>query len=424
MSSTDSTMWFALFLIAAAAAVALGVTVAVMWTMHQRERQQLLGALGALAGPEQNPLRAARLASAKAIQQDAALAELRAIVETAPFGIVALDQLGRVLTANPAAERMLGLPPLRTQGRLIIELVRAPELETLLVGAHETGRNAESELSFALQGNRRVARAVAAPLQAASSDATCLLVLEDLTELRRLESVRSDFVANVSHELRTPVTNVRGYAETLLESFQLEPQARGFVQVIQRNATRLGSIIEDLLLLASLEGAESAPPMEPVPLHAVLHGCMEQHTPVAAAKRIKVECHSEPGLTVLGSAGLLGQAVGNLLENALKYSPEGTRVQIHAQAQGDEAVVEVRDQGPGVPPQHLPRIFERFYRVDKARSRDSGGTGLGLSIVKHVAQTHGGSVEVESRSGVGSVFRIRLPRAVPGRVAHAPQHAA
>jgi two-component system phosphate regulon sensor histidine kinase PhoR len=353
----------------------------------------------------------ARKAAAEALRHDSALAELSAIVAAAPFGIVALDRQGCVLTMNPAAGRMLGLPPALTVGRLLIELVRAPELDALLAGARQTQLPAEAELTFATGGNRRVARAVAAPLTSASTDAACVVVIEEITELRRLEAVRSEFVANVSHELRTPITSVRGYAETLLDGFELDPTARKFVGVIHRNATRLGSIIDDLLLLASLEGAQEGGSVEmmPVRLHAVLREAVEQHSQEAQQRGTRLECTCDPGLTTLGSAGLLGLAVGNLLANAIKYSPDHSTVRLVARADQEQVVVDVQDEGPGMPAQHLPRLFERFYRVDKARSRESGGTGLGLAIVKHVAQAHGGSVEVESKSGAGSRFRLRLP---------------
>ncbi len=411
MPDDASSPWLIPFWVACSLCIALGVALATTLASKRRMARQVVDALSTRSGGASHPVLAARKAATEALRHDSALAELSAIVAAAPFGIVALDRQGCVLTMNPAAGRMLGLPPAHTVGRLLIELVRAPELDALLTGARQTQLPTEAELTFATSGTRRVARAVAAPLSSASTDAACVVVLEDITELRRLEAVRSEFVANVSHELRTPITSVRGYAETLLDGFELDPVARKFVGVIQRNATRLGSIIDDLLLLASLEGAQDEGSVElmPVPVHALLREAVEQHAEEAQRRGTRVECTCDSALATFGSAGLLGHAVGNLLANAIKYSPDQSVVQIGATADGDQVVVDVKDEGPGIPAQHLPRIFERFYRVDKARSRDSGGTGLGLAIVKHVAQAHGGSVEVESKSGGGSRFRLRLP---------------
>lgn len=410
MPDAAETNWLLPFLLAAGAGLACAVALMAVVRSRRRQADAVRRILGSLAPGERNLLRAARRAVAEAARREAALAEARAIVESAPFGIVALDRMGRVLAINPAARRMLGLPQGPGASTLLIELVRAPELAALLAHARDHGRNAEAELVFQVAGSRRTARTVVAPLASAATDTAFVVVLEDLTALRRLESVRSDFVANVSHELRTPVTNVRGYAETLLTSFVLEPQARSFVETIQRNATRLGAIIDDLLLLASLEAPGSEPPQtSPISLAGALREAIERHADAATRKNMTIACDCPAPLRVQASAGLLDHAIGNLLENAIKYSPEGSRVGVAAREEASQAVIEIRDQGPGIPSQHLQRIFERFYRVDRARSRESGGTGLGLAIVKHVVQALGGSVEVESRTGVGTCFRIRLP---------------
>ncbi len=408
MPDDTATSWFVPFAAACAVAGALALALVALAYVRARDARRA----------SQSANRAAALLS----HQEAALREQHAIVEAAPFGIVAIDRMGRVLTMNPAAHAMLGLARARSTAALLMELVRSPELPPLIASALESGRAAEAELTFQSGGTRRIARAVAAPLGGSASgrasgsasgrasDAACVVVLHDLTELRRLESVRSEFVANVSHELRTPVTNLRGYSETLLSSFEFEPQVRSFIETIQRNAARLGAIIDDLLLLASLEG-ERADPLErsPVPVRAVLADAIERHAEVAATKRITIELRGPAGLAVEGNAGLLGHAVGNLVENAVKYSPAESNVVVEAMQDDDHVVIEVRDQGPGIPQQHLDRIFERFYRVDRARSRESGGTGIGLSIVKHVASMHGGIVTAESRIGAGSCFRLRIP---------------
>jgi signal transduction histidine kinase len=247
--------------------------------------------------------------------------------------------------------------------------------------------------------------------------AQVLLVLEDRTELRRLESLRTDFVANVSHELRTPITSIRGYAETLAESFELPADAARFARTISRSSARLGAIIDDLLLLSSLEDPNSRAQLPPVPVRiaGIVAEAIEQVTPAAREKRIAMEVAVDPRLWVAGNAGLLAHAVANLVSNAVKYGPADSRVRVEARPDGGIAEISVADRGPGIPEVHQARLFERFFRVDRARSRDSGGTGLGLAIVKHVAQVHGGTVSVESRtdSEHGTTFRIRLPLVDP-----------
>jgi two-component system phosphate regulon sensor histidine kinase PhoR len=330
-------------------------------------------------------------------------------------GIVALDRLDRIVTINPAAQRLLDAEDRPVEGRLIVEFARSPELEALIAGARETGRRADAELRFSSTSGAHVARCAAVPLARAAGSAQVLLVLEDRTELRRLEALRTDFVANVSHELRTPITSIRGYAETLADGFELGADADRFVRTIARSATRLGAIIDDLLLLSSLEDPGSRTELDatPVRVAAFVAEAVEQVSAAAGEKRVMVDVAVDHELWVVGNPGLLAHAVANLASNAIKYGPPDARISIDASAEGTHAVIAVSDHGPGIPEMHRARLFERFYRVDRARSRDSGGTGLGLAIVKHVAMAHGGSAEVESRTGTdhGSTFRIRLPLA-------------
>lgn len=420
--AATQTTWLLPFLAALCAAGALAILLAVQALRRRNEHRRIAAALGVLGGHDADPVRAARVASREALRLDSALAELRAIVENAPVGIVALDALGRIATINPAATRIFGIgsgtaagaAARHPEGRLLIELARAPELEGLIAAARETGRRADAELAFESASGARIARCALVPLTRSGGKVAFLLVLEDLTELRRLEAVRTDFVANVSHELRTPITTIRGFAETLADGFTLEPQARRFIDTINRSATRLGRVIDDLLLLSSLEdpSARHEATAAPVPLAAAIQEAAEQHAPAAEAKRISIQTSIAPGLAIQGNVGLIAHAVGNLLANAIKYSPEGTTVRIDAAADGTDAVIAVRDQGPGIAEHHQARLFERFYRVDRARDRGTGGTGLGLAIVKHVALVHGGSAEVESQSGRGSTFRLRLPMPV------------
>jgi two-component system phosphate regulon sensor histidine kinase PhoR len=239
-------------------------------------------------------------------------------------------------------------------------------------------------------------------------------VFHDISDLKRLEKVRRDFVANVSHELRTPVTVIKGYAETLLSgALTTDPErAIGFLEKIHRHAERLASLVGDLLILSELEAGEKPLQPEQVAIEeAVAHACtlLEEK---ARNKKIYIDRRGIEGAPpVLADRGKLEQVMVNLLDNALKYTPENGSITISAHEADGMVVIAVTDTGIGIPPNDLPRIFERFYRVDAARSREQGGTGLGLAIVKHIIQQHGGSVAVESTPGKGSMFTVSLRKA-------------
>ena len=247
-----------------------------------------------------------------------------------------------------------------------------------------------------------------------------VIVLNDVTRYRHLENLRRDFVANVSHELKTPIASIKGFVETLLDGALNQPEdAQRFLKIIASHAERLNNIIEDLLSLSKIEQSEEAAnlplvevPLRPV-LEAALHGCETQ----AAARKISLELHCGDVLAMIDPP-LLEQAVINLVDNAIKYSEIGGKVEVLVQCNGREREISiaVRDLGCGIAAEHLPRLFERFYRVDRARSRKLGGTGLGLAIVKHIVQAHGGRVMVNSTPGAGSVFTIHLPLATPALV--------
>jgi len=230
--------------------------------------------------------------------------------------------------------------------------------------------------------------------------------------LRRLENVRRDFVANVSHEIRTPLTSIKGFAETLLDgALNNAKDARNFIKIVLKQANRLNAIIEDLLTLARLEEQEERSQMlfEEKKVERVLYNAQKVCLPPANNKNSKISLVCDRNLKIKMNKPLLEQAVINLIDNAIKYSPHNSNVEVCAHIIDKELEICVKDQGGGIAEEHLPRIFERFYRVDKARSRAIGGTGLGLSIVKHIAQVHGGYVSVESKLGQGSTFKIHLP---------------
>ena len=405
--------WFHAFVAATLLAAAASAALAAAFVRHRRERRRVLESLGSFGRMHGDAVRGARAAAGEAARLDQSLAELRAILETAPVGMVALDRLGRIVTINPAAERLLVAESRAPVGRLLGELARSDELDALVNSARDSGQRAEAELAFSSAAGRRQAACSVVPLSRGVGEADLLLVLADRTELRRLEAVRTEFVANVSHELRTPITSIRGYAETLAESPELPDGQRAFARKVARGAIRLGAIVDDLLLLSSLEGPAARTELAAMPVRVagVVAEAVEHCGAAARDKRVKVDTAVDPRLWVSGNAGLLAHAVSNLLSNAIKYGPEDSPVAVTATEDGGWAVICVIDRGPGIPDAHRERLFERFYRVDRARSRDSGGTGLGLAIVKHVAMAHGGTVEVESRtdSRHGSTFRLRLP---------------
>ncbi len=253
-------------------------------------------------------------------------------------------------------------------------------------------------------------------------NATCLqgepstrfiLVLQDVTELRRPESLRQEFVANVSHELKTPLSSIKAYAETLLGGAINDQQNNvKFVQSIEEQAARLHELILDLLSLARVESGQKTFDIRAVKLASAVQSCLAEYQAAANSKGINLKTTGTlPDLQVRADEEGIRQILNNLIDNAVKYTPAGGEVTVGWRAEGPLAVIEVRDTGIGIAAEYLPRVFERFYRVDRARSRELGGTGLGLSIVKHLAQSFGGSVSVESRRGEGSVFTVKLPLA-------------
>ena len=347
--------------------------------------------------------------------------ELAAILGSMSEGIMALDRGLGLKYANPAARRLLGLGDSARPGASILEAARSSELQALAAACLASGTPERRE--FALyDGPERWFRALASPLPAAAGGGLegVVIVVDETTELRRLERVRRDFVANVSHELRTPVQVVKGFAESLLDgALGDRDRATRFVGLVRAAAERMEGLIADLLALARLEQEGGGwLSREPTPIAPVLEGARDSVMPLAEKRGIAIGTECEEGLEAEINAGLVEQAVANLLDNAAKYSPEGSGVRVEARSAEDPAlgpavVIEVRDRGPGIPARDLPRIFERFYRVDKARSRELGGTGLGLAIVRHIAMAHGGEARVESRYGEGSAFSLVLPREIP-----------
>ena len=341
--------------------------------------------------------------------------EREAVLASMVEGVLAVDTDERVIAVNAAAARLLDTDPAVAEGKAIQEIVRNPDLQHVVAQTLGGHRPVEADIVMRVGAEERNLQANGTLLHGdgEGDDVGAVVVLNDVTRLKRLEAVRRDFVANVSHELKTPVTSIKGFAETLEDGALDDPDtARRFVRIIAGQADRLNSIIEDLLALSTLEQSGDSPllQLEEADLCDVVAVALEVCGPKAEAKHVAL-LETCPGcLLARVSPPLLEQAVVNLVDNAVKYSAAGDAVQVGLAEAGDEFVISVTDKGPGIAREHLPRLFERFYRVDKARSRDLGGTGLGLAIVKHIAQIHGGRVSVESVVGGGSTFRVHLPR--------------
>jgi two-component system phosphate regulon sensor histidine kinase PhoR len=340
----------------------------------------------------------------EALQRESA--RLEAILSSMVEGVVAVDPLLRITFVNRAFAEMMGAALPVAPGTPLLQVTRDHAFFEIFNAVFSGGQPVQKRLI--LSAAARSFEVQVAPL-AGDPQRGAIAMLYDITDLERLERVRKDFVANVSHELRTPLAAVCGYAETLRESVLDDPEnSRQFAEIILAKARQLANIVTDLLIVSSLEGGKPPAP-QPISLRESIECALRTVEPAAKARGVRLVCGSFADLSVLGHDIRLEQVWVNLLENAIKFNrPEGeVRVDV---ARGAEcALVHVRDTGLGIPSRDLPRIFERFYRVDKARSRATGGTGLGLAIVKHAVEQMGGSVSVESRVGHGSVFTVALP---------------
>ncbi|MBN2171777.1 MAG: PAS domain-containing protein [Candidatus Krumholzibacteriota bacterium] len=339
--------------------------------------------------------------------------KLEAILAGMVEGVVAVNREERVLHMNGVAGRLLGADPEASIGRPIWEVARMPDVGEAVTRCIEENVAVSRESHQTGPDGERIIELYGSPLAGDGGPAGAVLVLHEVTELRRLESVRRDFVANVSHELKTPLTAIRGLVETMEDDQAMDADTRRrFLAKIGGQAERLAAQVADLLALSQLEAGDRPVERERLDLGEVVRGAFGALATAADRAGLVYEAEM-PGspLAVLGERLALERAVGNLLDNAIKYTPRGGRISLRLERAGREAVVEVADTGIGIEPRHHKRIFERFYRVDKARSRALGGTGLGLAIVKHVVLSHGGRVELDSQPGRGSRFRLYLPLA-------------
>lgn len=341
------------------------------------------------------------------------LAQLEATLGSLQEAVLIVDASNYVLLANQALQAIFP----RAQNILDQRLERVLHSVAFLgyVEAVRTGRaRPQHEIEF-VEGSVSVWLEVTGTLVPPLNDRPgpwAIFVLHDITKQRKLEGVRKDFVANVSHELRTPLSIIKGYIETLVDGHRAMPldDRERFLQTIQRHTERLNSLLDDLLALSRLESGDSGLHREPTRLADLIAGLVHDFRVRAAATGHGISAAIDPGLDPLLADPLkITQVLENLLDNALKHTPPGSRIEVSARPVGSDIEVCVRDNGPGIPAADLPRIFERFYRVDKGRSREKGGTGLGLSIVKHIVQLHGGRVWAESEAGKGTAFHFALP---------------
>jgi len=339
--------------------------------------------------------------------------ELEAIFASMVEGVFVVDNQERFISINQAGAGLLGVEAPNVLGKDIVEVVRNTDLLSLVKKAMSSSSSVEGDLVFTGIEGKRFFQAHGVPITDADGDnAGALIVLNDITRLRRLEQVRRDFVSNVSHELRTPVTSIKGFVETLREGALEDPEhAKKFLEIIAGQTDRLNAIINDLLALSRIEQQanrdEIKLSMDAIdkPITRAIQACAD----AAGEKKIIVNYQPNPAIQTRINVPLLEQAFINLIDNAIKYNPSGTTVNIETVQAGSKVLINVTDNGIGIDTQHLPRIFERFYRADSSRSGKNSGTGLGLSIVKHIVQAHHGSVNVTSTFRKGTTFTIRLP---------------
>ena len=339
--------------------------------------------------------------------------QLETVLASMLEGVIAVDSEERIVSINRAAAQLFENEPASCQNKSIQEVIRSSALQQFIRRALSNPKPAEEDITV-YQNEERVIDVKSTPLlDADRQQIGTLVVFNDVTQLRDLENMRRDFVANVSHEIKTPLTAIKGFVETLQQGkvHRAEEKER-FLSIIQKHVDRLNSIIEDLLALSRIEQEDERREInfQQIKIRDIFEAAVQLCRPKAEEKKVRIELDCDKETTAVLDPTLIEQAVANLLDNAIKYSEPQSAVLLRSRRQNSEVVISVEDHGIGIAQKHLPRLFERFYRVDQARSRSMGGTGLGLAIVKHIAQAHGGQVTVESRLGEGSRFSIHLPQ--------------
>jgi len=339
--------------------------------------------------------------------------QLETVLASMLEGVIAVDSQERILSINRVAAQLFENEPANCQDKSIQEVIRSPALQQFIQSALSNPGPAEEDI-IVYQNEERIIDVKSSPLLDANQQQNgALVVFNDVTQMRRLENMRRDFVANVSHEIKTPLTAIKGFVETLQQGkVEKVDEKERFLGIIQKHVDRLNAIIQDLLTLSRIEQEDESKEInrEKVNLADVFQAVIQICRPQAEEKHIHIDLDCEKDTTAIFDPTLIEQAMVNLLDNALKYSEPQSTVLVKSHQQNSEVIISVQDHGIGIAQKHLSRLFERFYRVDKARSRNMGGTGLGLAIVKHIAQAHGGHVTVESKLGEGSRFSIHLPQ--------------
>lgn len=336
--------------------------------------------------------------------------KLGAIFNSMIEGVLVVDKAGRIVSVNPAVEKIFGISKKDAEGRAFLEAIRNNDMADVIKRTLEEGRAVAGEIAL-VYPVRKIFQVSATPFFDNKAISGCLAVIHDITEMRRLETVRSDFVANVSHELKTPLTSIKGFVETLLEgAIEDEENGRSFLKIVQEHTERLNSLVDDLLSLSHLESKEIAIDKKEFNLRQQVEGIIMGFGSQMKKKGIEIRNELPPDISVKADKDRIDQVITNLIDNAIKFNRDKGLIKIYGSEEGDKMKIIVEDSGIGIPEKDVPRIFERFYRVDKARSRSLGGTGLGLSIVKHIVELHGGTVGVESAEGLGSKFWFTLPK--------------
>jgi two-component system phosphate regulon sensor histidine kinase PhoR len=368
----------------------------------QKEMNVLAESLKTMASQIDEKL--STIAEQKDIQQ--------AVLESMKEGVLAVDYDEKILLINKTAEGILLINDENVIGKTLQEGVRISEIQKFFARLTGEGKPLESEILIRYGTEKTLQLSGSVLHDINDNPIGSLVVLNDITGLKRLDNLKRDLVANVSHELKTPITTIKGFIETLKEGNFDKPEERTrFLEIVSKNTDRLNAIIEDLLSLSRLEQISETDSItfEEQELKPVIDSVIENFQFKATEKNIVIKVQCEEGLKAMINRALIEQAVGNLVDNAIKYNNGQGVIHIYVLKDKDELIISVEDQGYGISSEHIPRLFERFYRVDKSRSRDEGGTGLGLAIVKHIVQVHNGSVSVESSPGKGSNFIIRIP---------------
>jgi len=336
--------------------------------------------------------------------------QLVAILESMAEAIIVVDKTSRIVSVNPTTEKIFNIFKQEAEGKIFLEVIRNNDIAQIIHNVLTNGKFQSSELSL-VWPVQKIFQIDASPIFEKDTVSGCLLVIHDITEIRRLETMRRDFVANVSHELKTPLTSIKGFVETLLEgAWEDKANSRHFLQIIQDHANRLDALVNDLLDLSYLESQEVSLEKEEVNFKKLVDDVLSGFKSQLKKRSISAKNDLSSDLSLRVNKDKIAQVFTNLLDNAIKFNQEKGSIKIYRQDSENKIKVNVEDSGIGIPAKDIPRIFERFYRVDKARSRELGGTGLGLSIVKHIVELHGGTVGVESTEGLGSKFWFTLPQ--------------